>query len=250
VDAADQLSSRPDFAIAAYPGHLWLHEDDDRPTRDETDLRLRPDIHPTADTPPTFLVMAEDDHVDGVQQALAYYVALQSAGVPTEMHLYAQGGHAFGLRKAKLPIGQWPQLVETWLHTIGMLPRRALGGGASDAIRLRYPSARLGRVLDETTLVQRVSDRLIERMGLGAMITARDLHPHRSRGPRPLLRCRHKRPAHACSTSLGANRKRRDATEQAGRMKERKKMHADYAEQPRAALARSDEHGVRGAANE
>lgn len=121
VDAADQLSSRPDFAIAAYPGHLWLHEDDDRATRDETDLRLRPDIHPTADTPPTFLVMAEDDHVDGVEQALAYYVALQKAGVPTEMHLYAQGGHAFGLRKPKLPIGQWPQLVETWLHTIGML---------------------------------------------------------------------------------------------------------------------------------
>ena len=121
VDAADQLSSRPDFAIAAYPGHLWLLEDDDHATRDETDLRLRPDIHPTADTPPTFLVMAEDDHVDGVEQALAYYVALQKAGVPTEMHLYAQGGHAFGLRKSKLPIGQWPQLVETWLHTIGVL---------------------------------------------------------------------------------------------------------------------------------
>lgn len=121
VDAADQLSSRPDFAIAAYPGHLWLHEDDDRATRDETDLRLRPDIHPTADTPPTFLVMAEDDHVDGVEQALAYYVALHKAGVPTEMHLYAKGGHAFGLRKPNLPVGQWPQLVETWLHTIGML---------------------------------------------------------------------------------------------------------------------------------
>lgn len=121
VDAADQLSSRPDFAIAAYPGHLWLHEDDDRATRDETDLRLRPDIHPTADTPPTFLVMAEDDHVDGVEQALAYYVALHEAGVPTEMHLYAQGGHAFGLRKPDQPVGQWPQLAETWLHTIGVL---------------------------------------------------------------------------------------------------------------------------------
>jgi len=121
VDAADQLSSRPDFAIAAYPGHLWLLEDEDHATRNQTDLRLRPDIHPTADTPPTFLVMAEDDHVDGVEQALAYYVALQKAGVPTEMHLYAQGGHAFALRKSKLPIGQWPQLVETWLHTIGVL---------------------------------------------------------------------------------------------------------------------------------
>lgn len=121
VDAADRLSSRPDFAIALYPGHLWLHEDEDRASRAETDLRLRPDIHVTADTPPTFLLMAEDDHVDGVEQALAYYVALQQARVPTEMHLYAQGGHAFGLRKRDLPIGQWPRLVEAWLHGIGVL---------------------------------------------------------------------------------------------------------------------------------
>jgi acetyl esterase/lipase len=121
VDAADRLSCRPDFAVALYPGHLWAHEDDDRATRDEMDLRLRPDIRVRADTPPTFLLQAEDDHVDGVEQSLAYYVALQKAGVRTEMHLYAQGGHAFGLRPTKLPIGHWPELVEQWLHTIGML---------------------------------------------------------------------------------------------------------------------------------
>jgi hypothetical protein len=39
-----------------------------------------------------------------------------------EMHLYAQGGHAFGLRRTELPITGWPQLVETWLGTIGMVP--------------------------------------------------------------------------------------------------------------------------------
>jgi hypothetical protein len=39
-----------------------------------------------------------------------------------EMHLYAQGGHAFGLRRTKLPITGWPQLVETWLGAIGMIP--------------------------------------------------------------------------------------------------------------------------------
>lgn len=72
VDAADRLSSRPDFAMAIYPGHLWVHEDEDHATRNGNDLGLRPDIHPTADTPPTFIVMAEDDHVDGVEQALAY----------------------------------------------------------------------------------------------------------------------------------------------------------------------------------
>ena len=121
VDAADTLSCRPDFAIALYPGHLWMHEDEDHTTRDETDLSLRPDISVSSDTPPTFLLQAEDDHVDGVEHSLAYYVALQKAGVPTEMHLYAQGGHAFGLRPSKLPIAQWPRLVETWLGTIGMV---------------------------------------------------------------------------------------------------------------------------------
>lgn len=121
VDAADRRSSRPDFAMAIYPGHLWVHEDEDPATRNDTDLGLRPDIHPTTDTPPTFIVMAQDDHVDGVQQALAYYVALDKAGVPAEMHLYAHGGHAFGLRTPDLPVGAWPALAERWLQTIGVL---------------------------------------------------------------------------------------------------------------------------------
>jgi acetyl esterase/lipase len=121
VDAADKLSCRPDFAIAVYPGHLWAHEDEDRATRDETHLDLRPDITVTGDTPPTFLLQAEDDDVDGVEQSLAYYVALQKAGVAAEMHLYAHGGHAFGLRPSKDPISKWPTLVEQWLRTIGVL---------------------------------------------------------------------------------------------------------------------------------
>jgi len=70
---------------------------------------------------PTFLLQAEDDPTDTVEESLAYYVALQKAGVPAELHLYAQGGHAFGLRPTRLPIGQWPVLVERWLRTIGVL---------------------------------------------------------------------------------------------------------------------------------
>ena len=123
VDAADALSCRPDFAIAVYPGHLWVHEDEDRATRKQEDLSLRPDIRVRADTPPTFLLQAQNDPVDTIAQSLAYYVALQKAGVPTEMHLYAEGGHAFGLRATKFPIGRWPQLAEQWLQTIGMLKR-------------------------------------------------------------------------------------------------------------------------------
>jgi len=57
----------------------------------------------------------------GAQTSLVYYIALKDVGVPTEMHLYADGGHAFGLRRTKDPITEWPQLVEKWLRTIGMI---------------------------------------------------------------------------------------------------------------------------------
>jgi len=113
VDAADKVSCRPDFAVAVYPGHM---------TENTTkEFELNPTIPVTANTPPTFLLQNEDDHVDGVKQSLIYYIALQKAHVPVEMHLYAQGGHAFGLRPTKLPVSQWPKLVETWLGTIGMI---------------------------------------------------------------------------------------------------------------------------------
>jgi acetyl esterase/lipase len=112
VDDADKESCRPDFAVAIYPGHLSLAANS---------LRLNPDIHVTRQTPPTFLLQNEDDPVDRVEHSLSYYAALKRAGVPVEMHLYAEGGHAFGLRRTKLPVTGWPQLVETWLGTIGMI---------------------------------------------------------------------------------------------------------------------------------
>ncbi len=113
VDEADKESCRPDFAVEIYPGHLSLAANS---------IALNPDIHVTRRTPPTFLLQNEDDPVDRVEHSLSYYAALKKAGVPTEMHLYAQGGHAFGLRRTKLPVTAWPQLVETWLRTIGMIP--------------------------------------------------------------------------------------------------------------------------------
>jgi acetyl esterase/lipase len=112
VDAADEDSCRPDFAVALYPGHLWV---------DGKTLDLNPNVPVNHQTPPTFLVQAENDTVDSVNNSLAYYLALKDAGVPVELHLYSQGGHAFGLRPTNLPIGQWPKLVEQWLHTIGVL---------------------------------------------------------------------------------------------------------------------------------
>ena len=86
-------------------------------------FELNPYVPVTRQTPPTFVLQAEDDPIDDVENSLVYYAALKKAGVPAEMHLYAHGGHAFGLRRTKLPITGWPQLVETWLGTIGMIPQ-------------------------------------------------------------------------------------------------------------------------------
>jgi acetyl esterase/lipase len=112
TDAADKESCRPDFAVGIYPGHLSMG--------DKT-LKLNPNIKVTSETPPTFLVQAEDDYTDGINQSLVYYIALKDMRVPVEMHLFAQGGHAFGLRHTKLPISDWPDLMNTWLRTIGVI---------------------------------------------------------------------------------------------------------------------------------
>lgn len=112
VDTADSVSCRPDFAVALYPGHLSI-----APKPDE----LNPDIHVTSETPPQFLVQAEDDPVDNVKNSLVYFAALKQAGVPVEMHIFAHGGHAFGLRRTEQPITEWPALVEKWLRTIGVI---------------------------------------------------------------------------------------------------------------------------------
>jgi acetyl esterase/lipase len=118
VDAADKTSCRPDFGVALYPGHLWNWNYRIRPK-----FELNPAVPVTRRTPPTFILQAEDDPVDNVNNSLVYYVALKKAGVPVEMHLYAHGGHAFGLRPTKSAITKWPQLVKTWLGTIGMIPK-------------------------------------------------------------------------------------------------------------------------------
>jgi len=117
MDEADKLSCRPDFAILVYPGHLWTPG---------SELTLRSDITVPKDTSPTFLVQAEDDPVDPVKHSLTYYAALQKAGVPVEMHLYAEGRHAFGVWLKNKPISRWPVLVEQWLHTIGVFDGKTM----------------------------------------------------------------------------------------------------------------------------
>ncbi len=111
VDAADQGACRPDFAVIVYPGYLALAEQN---------FANNPDITVMDRTPPSFIVMAEDDPVH-VENATAYFLMLKNAKIPAELHIYAEGGHGYGLRRTALPVTTWPQSVETWLRTIHIL---------------------------------------------------------------------------------------------------------------------------------
>jgi acetyl esterase/lipase len=110
-DAADQLSCRPDFSVIIYPGYLALADQNFAPNAD---------INVTAQTPPSFILQAENDPAH-VENSIVYFLALKNARVPAEMHIYAEGGHGYGLRRTELPITAWPHLVETWLRTIHVL---------------------------------------------------------------------------------------------------------------------------------
>ena len=110
VDAVDQVSSRPDFAVALYPGHICRGDG----SFDRT-------LPVSKAAPPTFIAQAWNDATDPICNSLLYATALDKVGVSTEVHLFAKGGHAFALRHENEPVGTWPHLVELWLKQIGML---------------------------------------------------------------------------------------------------------------------------------
>jgi acetyl esterase/lipase len=111
VDAADNVSCRPDFAVIVYPGYLAIAEQNMAPNAE---------IHPTEKTPPSFIVQSEDDPVH-VENSTVYFLALKNAKVPAELHIYSDGGHGWGLRPTNQPVTHWPKLVEAWLHTIHII---------------------------------------------------------------------------------------------------------------------------------
>jgi acetyl esterase/lipase len=106
-----KINARPNFVVIVYPGYL----------RDATDLnKMDPAIGASPATPPSFLVQTEDDPVH-VENSLLYFKALKDANVKAEMHIFAEGGHGYGMRPTDLPVSHWPALAETWFHTIHVL---------------------------------------------------------------------------------------------------------------------------------
>ena len=110
VDSADDLSCRPDFQLLIYPAYL---------VRD--DLTADPDILPNAQTPPTFLAMAQDDPIH-VENVLVYATWLQKAKVPMELHVYPTGHHGYGLRPTRDLVTTWPQRARDWMRSRGLAP--------------------------------------------------------------------------------------------------------------------------------
>ncbi|GLS00891.1 xylanase [Brevundimonas denitrificans] len=116
TDAADRQSSRPDFAIVAYTARM-LDNSEGR-----NNLQLQPWVTISPDAPPTLIIHAMDDPVDDIRQPMAYALALNDAGVPVDMRLYARGGHAFGMRPTADPVTtDWPVQVRNWLLSTGVL---------------------------------------------------------------------------------------------------------------------------------
>lgn len=124
-DAIEAVSARPDFALLMYPViDMGKHAHSGSRQRllgehpsSELAQQFSMQQQVTANTPPTFLVHAQDDDVVPVQNSLLYYQALLQAGVPSEMHLFAHGGHGFGVRiPSDLTTTQWPALALRWMQ--------------------------------------------------------------------------------------------------------------------------------------
>ncbi|MEO8171424.1 MAG: alpha/beta hydrolase [Sediminibacterium sp.] len=106
-DEADKINCRPDFVALIYPAYLTVKEKGDA---------IAPELPVNSNTPPTFLVQTQDDGVR-VESSLFYYMALKKENVAAEMHLYAKGGHGYGMRAKGTGIETWPQRMKEWLQT-------------------------------------------------------------------------------------------------------------------------------------
>ncbi len=112
IDSADKLSAKPNFACLIYPAYLVDKEG-----------HLKPEYRVTKDSPPMFFAHANDDPVTPLSSVMLY-AALKKAGVPAELHIYATGGHGFGMRKIPHPAASWPDRCADWLKTRGYLGKK------------------------------------------------------------------------------------------------------------------------------
>jgi len=130
ADVVDRESSRPDFAILAYPvvsmTESWTHQGSRRSLLgDDADPQLAASLSNetqiTAETPPTFLFHTNADTGVPAENSVAYYLALRKAGVDAEMHIFQNGPHGVGLGMDDAALAEWPALLANWLRVRGLI---------------------------------------------------------------------------------------------------------------------------------
>ena len=113
IDVADEVSARPNFLMPIYAAYLG---------RPEAGGEFPEEIQPSKDTPPTFMAVTFDDEQRGADAA-RLFIALKKLGVPSELHVFAEGGHGYGLRDSGQPVSGWPRLCADWMRVSGFLKR-------------------------------------------------------------------------------------------------------------------------------
>ena len=130
VYASDSTSARPDFAVLVYPV-ISMRKDITHSGSRENLLGKNPDeklvehfsneLQVNAETPPAFLICAEDDGAVPVENSISYFLALKKYKIPAELHIYEKGGHGFGLAKNMGSVSQWPEACENWLRAQNLI---------------------------------------------------------------------------------------------------------------------------------
>lgn len=123
-DPVEKMSCRPDFMLLLYPvisfneavGHMGSRKNLIGEGNDwKLARQYSNELNVTKDTPPTFLILADDDKTVIPQNSVDFYLALKKFDIPAEMHIFQEGGHGFGMTKKNLPVDQWPDLFYNWL---------------------------------------------------------------------------------------------------------------------------------------
>jgi acetyl esterase/lipase len=124
TDPVEQVSCRPDFMLLLYPVITFKEEFGHMGSRvnligNGNDWKMvakySNEMHVSAETPPTFLVLADDDTGVPPRNSIEFYLALKENNIPAELHIFKDGGHGFGMNKKNLPVDQWPELFNSWL---------------------------------------------------------------------------------------------------------------------------------------
>lgn len=120
IDEVDKVSSRPDFAIPVYPGHMTMEHKNKTPKAIAAQ-ELNTDIKISEAVPTTLLIHALDDRVNPVHFSEVYERELKKAGVNVKLIIYPTGGHAFGVHKQGKDSDGWMADALTWLKEIEIL---------------------------------------------------------------------------------------------------------------------------------